>query len=253
MKFYTTDIMALLKLSLMAFSFVFWAAGVTMLIIGIWAKSSLSTYLLLSTNEYPNMSLILLATGIAIIVWGFLGCFSAATEHRCLLRTYGFFQLVVLVAGLVAGVCSLFYCKDIAESFKHGLQEAISSYAEDKEKAESLDTIQRTLDCCGVESYHDWFSSPWSMEQQVPNSSVPMSCCKVHKGCLYSPLPSDAWGIYREGCFHKIHDFVSGNMLYIATAALGLTLLQVVGIVLACLLAARILPHVEPPGEAMPH
>ncbi|XP_062990955.1 tetraspanin-7-like [Elgaria multicarinata webbii] len=245
--------MALLKLFLMAFSFVFWAAGLTMLTIGVWAKISLGTYLVLSTNEYPNTPFILLATGTAVIVWGFLGCFSAATEHRCLLRTYGSFQLAVLVAGLAAGLSSLFYRKDIAEGFQNGLREAIRSYTEDEEKAEALDSIQRMLDCCGVESYRDWFSSPWSMEQQAPNGSVPVSCCRTRKGCLHSPLPSDARGIYRDGCFSKVYDFVTDNMFYIATAALGLALMQVVGIVLACLLAARIVPHAEPQRGAIPH
>nr|XP_020668539.1 tetraspanin-7-like isoform X3 [Pogona vitticeps] len=196
--------MTLLKLFLMAFSFVFWAAGLSMLIIGIWAKLSLGTYLVLSTNEYPHTAFILLATGVAVIVWGFLGCFSAATEHRCLLRTYGSFQLAVLAAGLAAGLSSLFYRKDVAESFRNGLWEAVRSYTEDEEKAEALDFIQRTLDCCGVESYRDWFSSPWSMEQQVPNGSVPVSCCQMWKRCLHSPLPSDARGIYHDGCFSKV-------------------------------------------------
>ncbi|XP_042326673.1 tetraspanin-7-like [Sceloporus undulatus] len=244
---------ALLKLFLMAFSFVFWAAGLTMLTIGIWAKLSLETYLVLSTKEYPNTPFILLVTGTAVIIWSFLGCFSAATEHRCLLCTYGSFQLAVLVAGLVVGLSSLFYRKDIAEGFQNGLQEAIQSYTEDEEKAEALDFIQRSLDCCGVESYRDWFSSPWSMEQQTPNSSVPMSCCRARKGCLHSPLPSDARGIFHDGCFSKVHDFVSDNMFYIATAALGLAVMQVVGIVLACLLATQIPPHARPPGGALPH
>ncbi|KFQ95256.1 hypothetical protein Y956_10456, partial [Nipponia nippon] len=39
--------MTVLKLSLLAFSFVFWAAGLTMLIIGFWAKVFLGTYLVL--------------------------------------------------------------------------------------------------------------------------------------------------------------------------------------------------------------
>ncbi|KAL8221144.1 UNVERIFIED_CONTAM: hypothetical protein K2H54_060093 [Gekko kuhli] len=221
-----------------------------MLTIGIWAKISLGTYLVLSANEYPNTSIILLATGTAVIIWGFLGFVSAATEHRCLLRTYGGFQLAMLVAGLAAGLSSLFYRKDIAEGFQNGLWEAIHYYTEDEEKAEALDSIQRTLDCCGVESYRDWFSSPWSMEQHSPNGSVPVSCCRARKGCLHSPLPSNAQGIYHDGCFSKVCNFVSDNMFYIATAALGLALMQVVGIILACLLAARILPHAEPPGDS---
>lgn len=244
--------MALLKLSLMAFSFVFWAAGLAMFILGMWAELSLDTYLVLSTNEYPNISVIFLATGTTVIVWSFLGCFGVATEHCCLLRIYGGVQLAVLAAGIAAGLSALFFRKDIAEGLQNGLQEAIHAYAEDEEKAEALDSIQRTLDCCGVDSYQDWFASPWSMEQQVPNGSVPMSCCRAHRSCAHSPLPLDTQGIYHDGCFSKVYDFVNDNMFYIGTTALGVALMQVVGIVMACRLATRLLPHADPPGGATP-
>uniref|UniRef100_A0A674IG17 Tetraspanin n=1 Tax=Terrapene triunguis TaxID=2587831 RepID=A0A674IG17_9SAUR len=187
--------MALLKLFLMAFSFVFWAAGLTMLTLGIWAKISLGSYLVLSANQYPNTPFILLATGAAVLVWGFLGCFSAATEHRCLLRTYAAFQLAVLAAGLAAGLSALFYRRDIAEGFRAGLREAVRAYGEDEQKADALDSLQRALDCCGPGR----------------NGSVPDSCSR---------------GIHRDGCFAKVSGFVSDNLFYIATAALGLALLQ---------------------------
>uniref|UniRef100_H3BBU4 Tetraspanin n=1 Tax=Latimeria chalumnae TaxID=7897 RepID=H3BBU4_LATCH len=231
--------MAFLKLSLMAFSLVFWAAGLAMFTVGIWAKISLGNYLVLSTNDYPNTPFILLATGAAVIIWGFLGCFSAATEHKCLLKTYGVFQMAVLIAGLAAGLSGLFYRKDIAEGFQNGLRKAVQSYGEDEERANALDDIQRTLDCCGVESYKDWFESPWSVEQ-LKNGSVPVSCCTMRKGCQNSPALPDALGIFKDGCFKKIYNFVNDNMFYIATGALGLAVMQVIGIVLACLLAANI-------------
>uniref|UniRef100_A0A8C0H9D6 Tetraspanin n=1 Tax=Chelonoidis abingdonii TaxID=106734 RepID=A0A8C0H9D6_CHEAB len=234
--------MVLLKLSLMAFSFVFWAAGLTMLTLGIWAKISLGSYLVLSANQYPNTAFILLAAGAAVLVWGFLGCFSAATEHRCLLRTYAAFQLAVLAAGLAAGLSALFYRRAIAEGFRAGLREAVRAYGEDEQKADALDSLQRALDCCGAESYRDWLASPWSLAQPARNGSVPGSCCLARRGCQHSPLPPEARGIHRDGCFAKVSGFVSDNLFYIATAALGLALLQGVGIVLACLLAARLRP-----------
>ncbi|XP_068128801.1 tetraspanin-7-like [Hyperolius riggenbachi] len=249
-KRHTRNSIALLKLSLMAFSFTFWVAGLATLTVGIWAKLSLEKYLVLSTNRYPNTPLILLVSGAAVLLWGFLGCFSAAVEKRCLLRTYGLFQLAVLLAGLAAGLSGLFYRRDIAEGFQSGLKNAVFSYAEDEEKADALDAVQRALQCCGVHSYHDWLDSPWSLEQQDPhhghnNGSVPSSCCQTRKGCRNNPLFYEAPGIHIEGCFKKVCDFVSDNMFYIATVALGLALIQVVGIVLSCLLANKI-PHQVP-------
>uniref|UniRef100_A0A8C5MD49 Tetraspanin n=1 Tax=Leptobrachium leishanense TaxID=445787 RepID=A0A8C5MD49_9ANUR len=208
--------MALLKLSLMAFSFVFWVAGLAMVTVGIWAKISLQEYLVLSTNDYPNTPLILLVSGAAVLLWGFLGCLSAAGEKRCLLRIYGVFQLAVLIAGLAAGLSGLFY------RFESGLQDAVVSYSEDDEKADALDVIQQALHCCGVHSYKDWLESPWSIEQQeqrfhpgYSNGSVPFSCCQVRRGCHNSPVLQGAPGIHRDGCFKKVCDFVSDNMFYI--------------------------------------
>uniref|UniRef100_A0A8B9UBA4 Tetraspanin n=1 Tax=Anas zonorhyncha TaxID=75864 RepID=A0A8B9UBA4_9AVES len=206
--------MMALKLSLMAFSFVFWAAGLTMLIIGLWAKVWLGGYLALSASNYPDAPAILLATGTAVIIWGFLGCFSAATEHRGLLRTYG-------------------------------LRQALNTYGEDEVKADALDALQRALACCGVESYRDWLTTPWALQQ---NGSVPLSCCRGRWGCRLSP--PNIYELHHDGCFSKVSAFVSSNMFSVATAALGLAALQVIGIVLACLMAARIPAH--PLGIATP-
>ncbi|XP_035170822.1 tetraspanin-7-like [Oxyura jamaicensis] len=237
--------MTALKLSLMAFSFVFWAAGLTMLVIGLWAKVWLGGYLALSASDYPNAPATLLATGTAVIVWGFLGCFSAATEHRGLLRTYGAFLSAVLVAGLTAGLSGLLYRQDVARGFQEGLRQALNTYGEDEAKADALDALQRAFACCGVESYRDWLTTPWALQQ---NGSVPLSCCRGRRGCQLS-LPN-VYGLHRDGCFGKVSAFVSSNMFSVATAALGLAALQVIGIVLACLMAARIPAH--PLGIASP-
>uniref|UniRef100_U3I185 Tetraspanin n=1 Tax=Anas platyrhynchos platyrhynchos TaxID=8840 RepID=U3I185_ANAPP len=201
-----TGTMTALKLSLMAFSFVFWAAGLTMLIIGLWAKVWLGGYLALSASNYPDAPAILLATGTAVIVWGFLGCFSAATEHRGLLRTYGAFLSAVLVAGLIAGLSGLLYHQDVARGFQEGLRQALNTYGEDEVKADALDALQRALACCGVESYRDWLTTPWALH------------------------PPNMYELHRDGCFSKVSAFVSSNMFSVATAALGLAALQVIGI-----------------------
>ncbi|KAM9388536.1 tetraspanin-7-like [Phaethornis superciliosus] len=230
--------MTVLKLSLMAFSFVFWAAGLTMFVIGLWAKLSLGGYLMLSSNPYPSAPAILLATGAAVIIWGFLGCFGAATEHRGLLRAYSTFLTAVLMAGLTAGLSALLYSRNVEQGFQEGLRRALLAYGEDEAMADALDTLQRTLSCCGVESYRDWLTSPWGLEQ---NGSVPLSCCRARRGCQVS-LPNSQ-GLRRDGCFSKVSAFVSSNMFCVATAALGLALLQLIGILLASLLAARIPAH----------
>ncbi|XP_041934883.1 tetraspanin-7-like [Alosa sapidissima] len=258
-------VMPLLRLALLAFSCMFWAAGLAIFTLGVWAQASLADYMLLSSNRYPNAPLILLATGAAITAWGFLGCLGVAANLPCLLRAYGFFQLAALMGGLAAGLSGLFYREDIAGGFRSGLHQAVAAYGEDDGRADALDSLQRVLECCGAEGWRDWLSSDWATQDfsggsavlpgNITWTSVPDSCCVRRKGCRNRPLPEGgsqgvaaAAGIHPHGCFRKVFSFVNDNVFHIAATVLGLAFIQVAGITLACLLANRLAPRLQRPG-----
>uniref|UniRef100_A0A672ZQ51 Uncharacterized protein n=1 Tax=Sphaeramia orbicularis TaxID=375764 RepID=A0A672ZQ51_9TELE len=207
--------MHLLRLGLLAFSCLFWAAGLAIFTLGVWAQISLADFMLLSTNRYPNAPLILLSTGAAVTAWGFLGCLGVAANLPCVLRAYGFFQLAALIAG----------------------------------RADALDSLQRALECCGAEGWRDWLSSDWAIQHMAfPSTengtsvSLPDSCCIRRKGCRNRPLLSDdnegvvIAGIHPHGCFRKVFSLVNDNVFHIAATVLGLAFTQIGGIALACLL-----------------
>lgn len=54
-------VMHLLRLGLLAFSCLFWAAGLALFTLGVWAQISLADFMLLSANRYPNAPIILLS------------------------------------------------------------------------------------------------------------------------------------------------------------------------------------------------
>uniref|UniRef100_UPI0037E7358E tetraspanin-7-like n=1 Tax=Semicossyphus pulcher TaxID=241346 RepID=UPI0037E7358E len=249
-------VMHLLRLGLLAFSCLFWAAGLAIFTLGVWAQISLADFMLLSANRYPNAPLILLSTGAAVTAWGFLGCLGVAANLPCVLRAYGFFQLAALVAGLAAGLSGLFYREDIAGGFRSGLQRAVAGYTEDEGRADALDSLQRALECCGAEGWRDWLTSDWAIQHMtfLPNEngssvSLPDSCCARRKGCKNRPLLSDyveeveAAGIHPHGCFRKVFSLVNDNVFHIAATVLGLAFTQIGGIALACLLANKMAPR----------
>ncbi|XP_068442689.1 tetraspanin-7-like [Clinocottus analis] len=249
-------VMHLLRLGLLAFSCLFWAAGLAILTLGVWAQISLADYMLLSANRYPNAPIILLSTGAAVTAWGFLGCLGVAANLPGVLRAYGFFQLAALVAGLAAGLLGLFYREDIAGGFRSGLQRAVAGYTEDEGRADALDSLQRALECCGAEGWRDWLSSDWAIQHMTfpPNENgtsvaLPDSCCVRRKACRNRPLLSDdaeglaAAGIHPHGCFRKVFSLVNDNVFHIAATVLGLAFTQVGGIALACLLANKLAPR----------
>lgn len=249
-------VMHLQRVALVAFSCLFWAAGLAIFTLGVWAQISLADFMLLSTNRYPNAPLILLATGGAITTWGFLGCLGVAANLPGVLRAYGFFQLVALVAALAAGLSGLFYREDIAGGFRSGLQQAVAGYTEDEGRADALDSLQRALQCCGAEGWRDWLSSDWALQyvtsQPLDNGSsvaLPDSCCMRRKDCKNRPLLLDdnggvhAAGIHPHGCFRKVFSLVNDNVFHIAATVLGLAFSQIGGIALACLLAKKLEPR----------
>lgn len=245
--------MHLLRLGLLAFSCVFWAAGLAIFTLGVWAQISLADYMLLSANRYPNAPLILLCTGAVITAWGFLGCLGVAAGLPCMLKAYGFFQLAALVAALAAGLSGLFYREDIAGGFCSGLHRAVGGYTEDEGRADELDSLQRALDCCGAKGWRHWLTSDWAIQhmtfQPTENGTsvlLPESCCVRRKGLKNRPLLSDdgegsaAAGIHPHGCFRKVFSLVNDNVFHIAATVLGLAFTQIGGIVLACLLAKKL-------------
>ncbi|XP_034018987.1 tetraspanin-7-like [Thalassophryne amazonica] len=249
-------VMHLLRLGLLSFSCLFWAAGLAIFTLGVWAQISLADFMLLSANRYPNAPLILLTTGAAVTAWGFLGCLGVAANLPCVLRAYGFFQLAALIAGLAAGLSGLFYREDIAGGFRSGLQRAVAGYTEDEGRADALDSLQRALECCGAEGWRDWLTSDWAIQHlAIPTTengtsvSMPDSCCVRRKHCRNRPLLSEdiegviAAGIHPHGCFRKVFSLVNDNVFHIAATVLGLAFTQIGGIALACLLANRLAPR----------
>lgn len=252
----SVGVMHLLRLGLLAFSCLFWAAGLALFTLGVWAQISLADYMLLSANRYPNAPLILLSTGAAVTAWGFLGCLGVAANLPYVLRAYGYFQLAALIAGLAGGLSGLFYREDIAGGFRSGLQRAVAGYTEDEGRADALDTLQRALECCGAEGWRDWLTSDWALQHMTfpptengTSLSLPDSCCVRRKGCRNRPLPSEdndevvAAGIHPHGCFRKVFSSVNDNVFHIAATVLGLAFTQIGGIALACLLANRLAPR----------
>ncbi|XP_072310376.1 tetraspanin-7-like [Eucyclogobius newberryi] len=249
-------VMHLLRLGLLAFSCLFWAVGLGIFTLGVWAQISLSDFMLLSANRYPNAPVILLSTGAVVTAWGFLGCLGVSANLPYVLRAYGFFQLAALIAGLAGGLSGLFYHEDIAEGFRSGLHLAVVGYTEDEGRADALDSLQRALKCCGAESWRDWLSSDWAIHHNALPSMengtsvlLPDSCCIKRKGCRNRPLISDdnegvaSAGIHPHGCFLNVFNLVNNNVFHIAATVLGLAFTQIGGIALACMLANRLEPR----------
>ncbi|CAG9763271.1 unnamed protein product [Ceutorhynchus assimilis] len=126
--------------------------------------------------------------------------------------------------------------KHIIKSMKNSLQGGMESYLSDSESKETIDKIQYNLECCGYESYKDWYRIEWMNDKIIENKArqveelrldntkftlpvVPWSCCKVNfpLQCLHDPLQqriyTNLWvdepetvtnSLNTEGCLKKM-------------------------------------------------
>ncbi|KAG8186134.1 hypothetical protein JTE90_022722 [Oedothorax gibbosus] len=225
----TVAAVTFMKFLLLIFNFIFWAAGIALLCIGLWMKISLH-YLLELSEEYNEMiPYVFMGTGAVILIVGFFACCCTVKGQPILLYILaGFFTLVFLLE-LTAGISGYIYRGKIEDGFKTGLNNSITLYGNGQLRDRDIDMLQKFLKCCGVDAYTDWYNK-WG------NETVPQSCCRVPDKCQYSPVENTT-DIYTEGCYIKVVDFVNRNLGALFGGAVGLAMFQLLGVMLACCLA----------------
>jgi len=109
-------------------------------------------------SEVTLTAYVLIAVGGITLLLSFLGCAGAYRHSQCLLGTY-VFLLVMIVLLEVAGAVLLYL--QGRELFSQVVQEKmILEYNEHKRE---VDALQRTYRCCGANSPHDWKKDMESM------------------------------------------------------------------------------------------
>ncbi|KAF8792237.1 tetraspanin-7-like [Argiope bruennichi] len=218
-----------MKLLLLIFNVIFWAAGVVLLFFGLWMKISFH-YLFELSDEYQEViPYIFIGAGSIILIVGFFSCCCIVKGQPALLYILAVFLSIVFLCEITAGISGYIYRGKIQDGFKTGLNSSIAQYGDGRIRDRDVDMVQKYLKCCGVQDYADWYSK-WS------NHSVPESCCVNKATCHYSPVV-DTTEIYTEGCYVKVVDFVNSNLGALLGGACGLAGLQLIGVILACCLA----------------
>jgi len=102
-------------------------------------------------SEVTLTAYVLIAVGGITLLLSFLGCAGAYRHSQCLLGTY-VFLLVMIVLLEVAGTVLLYHQgRDIFSRVVH--EKMIIEYSEHKRE---VDMLQKTYRCCGANGPHDW-------------------------------------------------------------------------------------------------
>jgi len=224
-----------IRIILFVLNFIFWAAGGVILGVGIYVKVQLDQLktLEVSHDTLNTSALFLISLGCIVFVVGLLGCCGSLTQNRCMLLLY--FSLVTIIfIGEIALAIAVYYNKDgVTDSIKDQFKDCMGKYSNKTEEIcrDTIDSLQSVLKCCGINKPTDWKN--YTME------TPPSSCCIDGKNCTYTE------NCFKDGCYNTINDFVNTNAKYIGFGVLGVALVELLGMSLACYLRSFIIKRTE--------
>ncbi|XP_053555351.1 tetraspanin-6 [Bombina bombina] len=235
----TKPVITCLKSVLLIYTFIFWFTGVILLTVGVWGKVSLDVYFSLLNENATNVPYVLIATGAVIILLGTFGCFATCRGSTWMLKLYAMFLSIIFLIELVAAIGGLVFRHEIRNSFENNYMQALKQYNSTGEpRSQAVDTIQRTLQCCGVKSYTDWGNTSY-----YKTSGIPQSCCSVPNNCTdadMKDLVKAKSKVFPQGCISLVTTVMESRMGVVAGVSFGIACFQLVGMFLACCLSRYI-------------
>ncbi|XP_004748653.1 tetraspanin-19 isoform X2 [Mustela nigripes] len=174
---------------------------------------------------------ILMGTGSAIVLLCLLGYLGIHNEIRWLLLLYTALLMWAVGVQVVLSTFIFIKKKEVHQVLHDKIDLIIIEYGskdmpEDIPKWIILNSLQKTLQCCGQYNYTDWIKNK---NKETPEQ-VPCSCTNstLRKWFCDEPLNST----YLEGCENKINTWYSGNALTLIGINFGLLASEVLQILL---------------------
>uniref|UniRef100_A0A8C3FCH3 Tetraspanin n=1 Tax=Chrysemys picta bellii TaxID=8478 RepID=A0A8C3FCH3_CHRPI len=164
--------------------------------LGLWIKLGSASFVrvLGATSVYfAHVGYFCIVAGSMVVVLGFMGCWGAVKENRCLLLTYFLIMLVIFIAEIAAAVVVFAFTSFVSIQNSLLMWEILifldkvspRSYKEESLGIGSFFQTGRNfkrevkwptfLNCCGVHNYTDFSGSAFQIRT---NLTYPKSCCK---------------------------------------------------------------------------
>ncbi|KAM5135805.1 tetraspanin-10 isoform 2-T2 [Mantella aurantiaca] len=233
-----------IKYFMFCFNSVFFTLGLAILCIGFWGfstKQSLVGEQIGYLGTDPMLAFVLI--GLMTCTLSFTGCVGFIRENTCLLKTFFIGITVLIVTQCLVAIVFLCFQQQIQDSLKNTMLVAMSRYQDDSDLKFILDEIQLAMECCGAQSYQDWYFNCTS--PGVNSCGVPYSCCidPLQNGtvpnfqCGFGTLEMGELAassvVYLGGCIPQLVIWVSNRIWDIVAIYILLATIEIVCLVFA--------------------
>ncbi|XP_046384422.1 23 kDa integral membrane protein-like isoform X2 [Ischnura elegans] len=218
--------MSTVKLVVFIFNLLCAIAGLVLIIMGALVQAKMTHIVdVLDDGKFAVPSIVAIVVGSIVFILSFLGCCGAARESHGMLISYSVILCAIFVVEIVIAALAFVYKSDFERVAKEGFHDLYADYDNDMEVKKAVDGIQQFFECCGLDGPN--YFKP---------SNFPASCCTSDtKNCS-----STSKGVYKRGCVTAVTDFGSWAGTVVGWVAIGICVVEVLGIVCACCLASSI-------------
>nr|XP_058970378.1 tetraspanin-17-like [Pocillopora verrucosa] len=240
----TTEVSCCVKYLLFFFNVFFWLIGGLTTGVGLYARFEKTRYQGFFNDIVMDPAFALIITGGIMFILGFTGCIGALRENVCLLKFFSIVLAIIFFLELSLGIFVFVFQDKVEGIVKKKIDETIESYRDNVDLQSFIDGIQQEFKCCGGETYNDWQRNIYfnCSSPGAEACGVPFSCCHedtLNTQCGYKirkPTYTDTERskvIYIKGCIAAVRDWFKENLIIIGGIAVGLALVQIMGICFA--------------------
>ncbi|XP_010719796.1 tetraspanin-10 [Meleagris gallopavo] len=236
---------------------LFLLLGLLTLAIGVWgllAKGWLQGERLAPLASDPMLLFVLAGLGASTV--SLAGCLGALRSSACLLRFFVGATLAFVGLEVLGGLLLLVARQRLRDALQDALLLCLLRYQEEPDLRFLVDEVQRSLRCCGLNSYRDWESNLYfnCSAPGVQACSVPASCCLdpqqngsiTNDQCAFGVLHlgdmAAAGVVHLGGCVVQLGAWLRAQAGGITTGVAVLVLLEATGLLLALKVLADIAP-----------
>merc|ERR1712168_186031 len=119
-----------IKYLVFIFNLIFFLSGVVLIAVGVVAQLFFNQYMQFFDQKFEPPAIGVIILGSFILVISFFGCCGAKKENVCMLRTFSFLMVVVLLCEIAAGITVAVLRPEVEELVKGNMEKTMKNYGE---------------------------------------------------------------------------------------------------------------------------
>ncbi|KAM3961823.1 tetraspanin-4 [Aphomia sociella] len=219
-----SKIFGTVKYMLVIINFLFLVTGIIVLSVGSSVQSAYNEYHTFLSDRFFSLPAFCIATGIIIILIGFVGFYGAYSENHKVILTYVVAMILVFVFQLAACIAGYSLRSNTVALVQQQLYDTMPLYAAEDVVVQRLwDEVQFDFSCCGVMNSSDWLQPLGTTE----GGGLPISCCPHQYGTVWTiHCNTTSPNVFKTGCSDAFGSWVRSHVTSIGGAGIFLVLMQ---------------------------